>query len=97
MPKDGSSSGDDDESEGLLKTKCKKIPTRVEWESSWLNITLICIFLFYFGTYEAEEEEEEDDLDGDKDAVFVTDGDSDLGQVCVFRLSQNHHTLEVKK
>lgn len=38
---------------------------------------------FSFGTYETEEE---NDRDGDKDAVFVTDGDSDLGQVCVYKL-----------
>lgn len=30
------------------------------------------------------EEQEEDALDGVKDTVFVTDGDSDVGQVCVF-------------
>lgn len=53
------------------------IPKRVEFESQDLNLH----FSISFGTHEAEEEE--DDLDGEKDAVFVTDGDSDLGQVCV--------------
>ncbi|KFK41684.1 hypothetical protein AALP_AA2G159600 [Arabis alpina] len=33
-----------------------------------------------------EAEEEEDDVDGDKDAVFVTDGDSDLGQMIILQL-----------
>ncbi|ESQ27924.1 hypothetical protein EUTSA_v10018914mg [Eutrema salsugineum] len=32
------------------------------------------------------EEEEEDDRDGDKDTVFVTDGDSDLGQMIILQL-----------
>ncbi|XP_010428153.1 PREDICTED: uncharacterized protein LOC104712869 isoform X2 [Camelina sativa] len=32
------------------------------------------------------KEEEEDDLDGEKDAVFVTDGDSDLGQMIILQL-----------
>ncbi|CAH2066955.1 unnamed protein product, partial [Thlaspi arvense] len=32
------------------------------------------------------EEEEEGDRDGDKDAVFVTDGDSDLGQMIILQL-----------
>nr|BAD43660.1 unnamed protein product [Arabidopsis thaliana] len=32
------------------------------------------------------EEEKEDDLDGEKDVVFVTDGDSDLGQMIILQL-----------
>ncbi|XP_023643465.1 uncharacterized protein LOC17894577 isoform X2 [Capsella rubella] len=32
------------------------------------------------------KEEEDNDLDGDKDAVFVTDGDSDLGQMIILQL-----------
>ncbi|XP_010416018.1 PREDICTED: uncharacterized protein LOC104701947 isoform X1 [Camelina sativa] len=35
---------------------------------------------------EFKAEEEEDDLDGEKDAVFVTDGDSDLGQMIILQL-----------
>ena len=36
------------------------------------------------GEDDEAEEQEEDALDGNKDTVFVTDGDSDVGQVCVF-------------
>ncbi|VVA95075.1 unnamed protein product [Arabis nemorensis] len=38
------------------------------------------------GDDEEIEAEEEEDLDGDKDAVFVTDGDSDLGQMIILQL-----------
>lgn len=48
------------------------------------------------GYYETEEEK--DDRDGDKDAVFVTDGDSDVGQVCVFTgFHRNHHTYSMQQ